>query len=246
MIRITYAPDLVEESVLLAERTMTAGDRRAFRRERDPIYVEAEGERRDERFGALHTRWFDRLGLRQVVDGCIAERLNIVAKLTEARVLRAITRNEEGADLVDRLVSGLRAQPILAVRIRPETLLDAPSAGPLLRRELQHVDDMLDDGFGYEPSLPPSELGPLGDTLVQARYRVLWNVTVDGRLSRAGLAEPGAEIARRREFAAAFAMLGPLTSRAFERWFNENRPTHAALAEFARTPSFEVYHEASA
>ena len=38
MIAITYAPDLVEEAVLLAERTLTACEARTFRRERDRLY----------------------------------------------------------------------------------------------------------------------------------------------------------------------------------------------------------------
>ena len=38
MIRLTYAPDLVEEAVLLAECAAPAAEARAFRRERNCIY----------------------------------------------------------------------------------------------------------------------------------------------------------------------------------------------------------------
>jgi hypothetical protein len=65
----------------------------------------------------------------------------------------------------------------------------------LLRHELMHVADMLDPAFGYERSLPTSDDGPSADNIVRDRYRVLWDVTIDGRLARAGLAHPDARAA---------------------------------------------------
>jgi len=241
MIHIAYAPELVEECVLLAERTMTAADRRAFRRERDPLYQPSE--EREARFRALHERWFERLCLRQPIESCLQERPNVVLRLSEARVLPAVSAREEGADLIDRLAGTADAVPLLAIRLRPSALLDPESLRLLLRRELLHVDDMLDSGFGYQRTLPASELGALGDTLIQARYRVAWDVTIDGRLSRTGVADYAATAAHRQEFAAAFSMLGPRADLAFDRWFALDRPTHAALAVFAHNPTLES-HEA--
>lgn len=246
MIRITFSPELVEESVLLAERTMTAVDRRTFRHERDPLYLmSASG--RDEAFRGLHERWFTRLDLRRPIDECVGERQNVVRRLREARVLPAVSAREEGADLMDRLSTGAPdAVPFLVIRLRPSSLLDVPSLRMLLRQELLHVEDMLDPAFGYERSLPPSNLGPLGDNLIQARYRVAWSVTIDGRLSREGFAEAGPVAAHHTEFSATFSMLGPLVDSAFDHWFNLDRPTHAALAAFARVPTLdrsEVFNE---
>ena len=239
MIRIRYSPELVEECVLLAERTMTAADRQRFRRERDPLY-ERHSDDRDERFRALHDTWFARLGLGRPIEECVGERSNVLRRLSEGRVLPALSAREEGADLIDRLTSGLpEAQPILAIRLRPSSLLDAASLRMLLRRELRHVDDMLDPAFGYERALPPSDLGPLGDNLVQSRYRAAWNVSIDGRLSREGFADAAAVAGHRKEFSAAFAMLDPLVDSAFDRWFTLQQPTHAALAAFARKPSLD-------
>jgi hypothetical protein len=241
MIRITYAPDLVEEAVLLAEQSMTTADRRAFRRARDPLYEERRTDGNEERFRALHEDWFDRLGLRRPIEACLAERRNIVQQLRDARVLSAVSRGEEGADLIDQLAPGRSdALPLLAIRLRPSSLLDAPALQALLRHELWHVDDMIDPAFGYERRLPPSDLGPLGDHLVQARYRVAWNATIDGRLSRDGFADIEAVAAHRREFTAAFSMLAPHADSAFDRWFHIEHPTHAALAAFARTPTLDL------
>jgi hypothetical protein len=238
MIRLAYAPDLVEEAVLLAEPAMPAADRRAFRRDRDRLYELREPDQRDAQFRALHLRWFVRLGLQHVVGTVVSERPELAERLSDGRVLRALTRAEEGADLVDRVIPGRAGgRPLLVLRLRPGLLLDPDSLVALLRHELTHVSDMLDPAFGYERSLPPSDDGPSSDNIVRDRYRVLWDVTIDGRLARAGLVHDRVRAARWREFSETFAMLGDRRRDAFDDWFDRTRPTHAAMAACARAPT---------
>lgn len=238
MIRLTYAPDLLEEAVLLAERTAQPADARAFRRERDRIYEVADDERREAGFRWLHLRWFTRLALHHPIEQAVAERADIIGRLDEGRVLGALTRGEEGGDLIDQVVLG-RAdpRPILVLRLRPATLVEPDSLRRLLRHELMHVADMLDPAFGYERTLPHSDDGPSGDNIRRDRYRVLWDVTIDGRLTRTGLADSGAREARSREFATTFAMLGHRRESVFEEWFDRIEPTHACLVAFALAPN---------
>ena len=66
---------------------------------------------------------------------------------------------------------------------------------------------------------------------------MLWDVTIDGRLARRGLADPRAREARRQEFAATFAMLGDEGPRLFDDWFDRMEPTHRALLAFAQAPN---------
>ena len=57
MTRLLFAPDLVEEAVLLAEPLLALADRRAFRRSRDPLYDVADGQLREtERTRKCHHR----------------------------------------------------------------------------------------------------------------------------------------------------------------------------------------------
>ena len=191
---------------------------------------------REERFRTLHRRWFVRLGLGRGIEQAVAERLGHVDRVRDGRVVPAIARREEGADLVDRVVpDSASPEPLLVIRLRPATLLDPPAVRTLLRHELMHVADMLDPAFGYERALPPSEEGPSADNIVRDRYRVVWDVTIDGRLAHAG---DGAAVRAMRwtEFAATFPMLGDRGREVFDRWFDLARPTHAALARFARAP----------
>ena len=238
MIDTTYAPDLVEEAVLLAERRMPRDTIREFRRERNAVYDIADPERRDAAFRDVHFRWFVRLGLHRPVEEAMQERAETASRVAQVRVLRAVRREEESADLFDRAIPDAtdRCQPLLALRLRPSLLLDPEPLRALLRHELMHVADMLDPAFGYARSLPPSDDGPSADNIVRDRYRVLWDVTIDGRLARMGLAHPDARSARGREFGATFSMLGNRASDIFDEWFDRVVPTHNAVAAFAISP----------
>lgn len=239
MIRLTYDPELVEETVLLAERAMPPLEARAFRRERNRLYGIADPEARDAAFRSLHLEWFTRIGLHESIGTAVAAREAVTQRLDEGRVLRAVARNEEGADLVDHVAAGaVDERPILVLRLRPATLLDPDRVRALLHHELMHVADMLDPVFGYQRALPASDDGPSRDNIQRDRYRVLWDVTIDGRLARAGgdSRHPTREV-RWQEFAATFSMLGDDCRRAFDEWFDNGHPTHAALAAFAMAPA---------
>lgn len=246
MMRLTYDPALVEEAVLLAERVAPRAEALAFRRERDRVYETADPEQREASFRSLHLQWFVRLALHDIVEQVVAERADIADRVGEGRVLRALARREEGADLVDQVAPGaVDSRPILVVRLRPTTLFEPEALGALLRHELMHVADMLDPAFGYERSLPNSDDGPSGDNILRDRYRVLWDVTIDGRLTRArhdpcsvwlpDQPNPTRD-ARWQEFAATFSMLGDGCQEGFDEWFNRVEPTHARLLAFAREP----------
>lgn len=238
MIRFTYDPDLVEDAVLLWERAAPRVDARAFRRERDRIYEIADVEQREASFRALHLRWFVRLALHDIVEESVGGRVDIPDRVGEGRVLRALTRREEGADLIDWVVPGSAdVHPLLVLRLRPAILLEPEALRALLRHELTHIGDMLDPAFSYERTLPPSDDGPSGDNIVRDRYRVLWDVTIDGRLARAGLGSDRVRAARWQEFTRTFSMLGDRRSAAFDGWFGRIRPTHAALVAFAQAPN---------
>lgn len=237
MNRVTYAPDLIEEAVLLAERGAARFDVRAFRQERDRIYEIADAEAREAGFRTLHLECFARLLLDRVVEEVMHEHPEIISAVQACRVVRALSRQEEGADLVDALAPGdPRGKTMLVLRLRPATVVEPDVLRPLLRHELVHIADMLDPAFAYERTLHPSDDGPSSDTILRDRYRVLWDTTIDGRLVRAGLAAESVRDTRWGEFAATFAMLGDGCATAFERWFHGPRPAHADIVRFATAP----------
>jgi hypothetical protein len=236
MIALSIAPDLMEESVLLAERGAERETARAFRRERDRIYDVRDPESRDAQFQALTRRWFARFGLQTRVEAAVNESAGFAGQLCSGRIVRAITRADEGADLVDPVFRA-SAGPLLVLRLRPESLLDQHTLHALLRHELMHVADMLNPAFGYDRALPASDGGPSADNILRDRYRVVWDATIDGRLARAGFGSPAIRDTRAREFASAFAMLGDDGRSAFETWWVADCPTHPAMVAFAVEPA---------
>lgn len=228
--RVDYDASLVEEAVLSSEGRMAPAERSLFRLERDQIYLVREADQRDARFEELHGRWFLRLGLDRPLHQALRERPELRRRACECRVLRTSSAKKEMADL---LVAepGEPAGAIL-VRLRPESLLDGDALLRLLREELSYVADMLDPEFGYERELPLVEAGPAQQNLFRERYRAVWAATIAGRLARRGLLGAERRAQRLAEFARSFPELGEAAPQAFERWFEDARPSHRAIASF--------------
>ena len=96
---------------------------------------------------------------------------------------------------------------------------------------------MVDPAFGYCPVLPPSAQGPVHDNLIRDRYRILWDTTIDGRLTAQGHLPSDTRERRRNEFCAAFPMLGTEGESEFNRFFRSSNSTHQQLVRFATQPS---------
>lgn len=237
MISLSIAPDLMEEAVLQAERQTAPALARAFRRERDRIYEIQDADARETEFHALALKWFDRFGLRTPLEAGVDEHPVLAGHVAGGRIVRAITRWAEGADLVDTARDRTGSRPLLVLRLTPESLLARDTLTAFLRHELMHVTDMLDPAFGYQRALPPSGDGPSADNILRDRYRVVWDVTIDGRLAQAGRGQPQARDQRWREFKATFAVLADDCATAFEYWWTRSQPTHAELVTFVTAPA---------
>lgn len=232
---VHYDPKLVEEAVF--RRVSNDAPDSEFDRERRRLYELADLETREQSFRDLYVRWFDRLALNQIIIESVEEQPLILGAIEACYVVAAIHAKQEGAELYVNHESRGEHQRTLRITLRPESLLEAAALRPFLRNELLHVADMLDPAFGYEPELPQSPDGPTYDTFTTNRYRVLWNVTVSGRMARRGWLPASARERALVEFAAAFPMLHSDSENLFQRFYDDDRPDHAALAAFAFDPT---------
>lgn len=244
---IVYDRRLVEQVVLQEARRLSPAAAEAFHLSRERIYETRDPEDRESQFGAFFEEWFRRLECGRPLEAALAEEPSLVEQTEACRVAGADRGRDEGADLLDlkrdALIDDVRLPPdgglaprrIVFVRLRPQSFLDPARLFDLLRHELLHVIDMLDPAFGYERELPAAT-GPGHDHLLRTRYRVVWDVTIDGRLLRRGRTTPEASERRLPEFCATFSMLGDCARSEFERWLEMARPTHRQLMAFARDP----------
>jgi hypothetical protein len=244
-IELDYEPAFVERAV----RHALAGrpEARLFHREREQVYWVRDPEERAGLFAALDARWFARLKLGMPVEQALTEQPLIVAGVARCAVGRPRRAEEAGAELLVRDGQAREqsaAGRVLRLLFDPARLIEPEPLMAFLRRELEHVADMLDPDFGYEPYLPQAT-GPGASRIARERYRVLWDASVDGRLVRAGKLPPGVRAERLAEVSRAFATLGatatqgasptplheasPTPLEVFARFFDCPRPTHPAI-----------------
>ena len=95
---------------------------------------------------------------------------------------------------------------------------------------------MLDPSFEYSVATPEIEGGATREKLVRDRYRILWDVSVDGRLVSRGMIDKDVEVARRNELLASFSALGGEAAVIFARLFHGPRPTHIEMWMMACAP----------
>jgi hypothetical protein len=223
MIPLEFAPQLVEGAVLLRVREDPL--ERNFYRSRDRLYLLPDGEQKEESFQKLYAAWFVRFGLERPIREALQEQPLLQERTRRCCVLAAGSGREEGADL---------AGSTILIRVAAARLLDAARFQPWLRHELMHVADMLDPAFAYSPEWPAGAADPAAKNLWRERYRVLWDVWIDGRLERRGWLPEGGRRRRFEEFAAAFPSLGLETEQHFAALFDAKTQTHASLLEMAR------------
>jgi len=236
---IEWDPRFLEEAVLrFAETRHVLG----FRGQRNRLYEIQDPEQREAAFRGFHSDWFERLNLGRGIWQALQEQPLIPTSTRACIVVHARGSRDEGADL---FVSpggegtGETEGRTVAIRLDPHRLLDEERLLAFLRHELFHIADMLDPVFGYEPRLPRGETGPTHERLLQDRYRVLWDIYIDGRLVHRNWAPSSVRDRRLQEFTKTFPMLADRIEEAFSRLFNGTSLTHSDLVGFATNPSSE-------
>ena len=183
MLTIEYEQSLIETTVFLAVRD----DERLeceLHQVVDRLYEISDEELRQREFVPVFRVFFTRLGFDKLIAGLLAER-PLVGELVDRCVVREAPRKKaQSAELLvqDKKSGGDLVGRTLVIQICPQSFLDTGRLITLLRRELLHVADMLDERFGYVREVFPGD--PSQQNLQRDRYRVLWDTYVAGRLER--------------------------------------------------------------
>jgi hypothetical protein len=235
-LNLFYDPRLIEEAVFHAQRDSYLSAE--IQERRNCIYEIADVDERERLFNELNRAWFDRLGLGKAIEQSLQEQPLIGAHVERCFAVGTSQAKEEGAELFvapDDVKNG-HGRRTLRLLIRPESLLNEEELRVFLRHELFHIADMLDPSFAYEPTLPKAEGGPTYDSLITNRYRVLWDVTIAGRMLRRGWCAAAVRDQELNDFRHAFPMLYEKCEEFFERFFGAAEPRHRELAAFAFDP----------
>jgi hypothetical protein len=199
--QLRYDEDFIEAAVFLCASGRRKGvpslQIARFHREREELYAILGPDERNAVFFKLHLDWFREWGLEQPLNDVLKEFPLVREELDVLAIRKTTGKNDEGAELYVN-ESGQRTG-LLALRL--ERLTHDDALRDYLRHEFTHLHDMLDPAFGYAPALALPGLNPAQQRLARERYRLLWDITIDGRLAAAGRVP----MATREQHATAFA-----------------------------------------
>ena len=230
-LEIMYDQQLVDDIVHkgLARQEM-AGDLELYKQyheRRDSIY-ELEQEKRAKKFKELDNEFFSRLGYDVYVREIFDEYPDIEEVIEEVHVRRATTRQNEGSNVVDE---GKK----VIIRLYPELFIEGIEMRRVLRHELMHVSDMMNSKFEYDVNeeFSPS---PMEERLMRDRYRLFWDISVDGRLVNKGLETTATREERKREFDSFFSKIPDETRDLIfsKMWEAEEPMTHVRMVELSK------------
>lgn len=184
--QLRYDEDFVEAAVFLC----ASGGRKGvpslqiarFQREREKRYAVLDPDERNTAFFKLHLEWFREWGLETLLTDLLKAFPLLMEKLAVLAVRKTRGKSDEGAELYVNDAGQRNA--ILA--LRPESFARDATLRDYVRHEFTHLSDMLDPAFGYLPTLHLPGLNGAQQRLARERYRLLWDITIDGRLTAAG------------------------------------------------------------
>ncbi len=237
---LLFDEDLVEAVVFLCANGQWPGvpalQARRFHSERDRLYRILDPDQRNEAFFKLHLEWFREWGVEKFLAGIAAEFPLLAPGLDALGFRKARGKNEEGAELfVQTAADGTTRRAIVALRAERFVARDALTT--FLRHELMHIQDMVSPEFGYSPEVRLEGPATSQQRLVRERYRLLWDITIDGRLSQADRAIDVPRERRVAEMDRVYSFWPEEKRRAtFDGFWNKTSPRHVELMALAADP----------
>ncbi len=231
-LEVIYDNQLVDDIVCKGlARQEASGDLtlyNEYRDKRDTVY-ELEEERRPKRFRELDLDFFSRLGYDTFIKEVFDEFPDIGEKINEVHVRRATTKQNEGSNVVDE---GTK----IIIRLYPELFVEGSSEiRTVIRHELMHVSDMMNSEFGYNVD---EDFGrsPMEERIIRDRYRLFWDISVDGRLINQGRETTASREERKKEFDSFFSKIPEETrDLIFDKLWNADGPMpHNRMVELSK------------
>ena len=242
---IRFQPALLQEVIdSFSEKTEREGDPtyyNEFHEFADPVYEKFSLDEREPEFKKLYQHLFAKWGFADILRDAFEEFPEMKAKTGLVLVRGVLKEDQEGVDILrkwgtveEKLARQFEEKGLKGVGIKliPRRFYD-PAINRYLRHELTHIADMLDDAFGYDPD---TKIGfnPGEEHLILNRYRVLWSMHIDSRISRTGKDPMFSREYRFREFRSWYRKIPPTqVESVFEGLWQTEYLTHAELVEMA-------------
>ncbi len=237
--KIDYAHDMLDELIRMEmERREKEGDfglTKEYHKLREALYeLPDDDDDREDGFEEVDRKVFAGLDLGCGIEEILEEFPLITEKIGLMEIRKAYNREEESVNLSNRHLE--TDQKATIIRLRPECFFNPNGFVDVIRHEFMHLNDILDAEFGYSNQ----RLGknPSEDAFIRDRYRVIWDIYIEGRLAREGKEET--DMGRDgcwKEFNLLYVKL-PEEDRSpiFEALWNKEKLTHPVMVELASDP----------
>jgi len=220
-----YDQDLIESIVQLCAsgrcKSIPSLQLHRFHAERVLVYGVLDPDEKTDRFNRHNLRWFREWGMEKFFSSAV-DRHPLLGRHLHVMAFRKARRSgEEGAELYVQAagkrhgVMGLRAESL----------------------DRERLSDMVDPGFGYSPKLPDSGPAIFCERLVCDRYRLLWNISIEGRLARREPDDANRGHSLRTDFDRAFSFWPEdRRNKTFESIWSDPSPRHETLMGISADP----------
>lgn len=206
---------------------------RRFEAERDRCYSVLDPDARVAAFARVHRRWLSEWNLEKPFVLAINQFPDLAEKVAAIAIRRSRGRSDEAGELYSASDGCRRG----VLSVQPRRCLDADALVPWLHHELAHLADLVDPAFAFSSQEGWVGIGPGAERLVRDRYRVLWDVRVDGALNLRGCATVAGRKERQSQFDHTFAFLSPdRRVSLFEELWTGRLGRHCDLMELAADP----------
>lgn len=234
---LRYDDDFVEAAVFLCASgrrpCAPAMQIRRFHAEREKCYTVADPDERNAAFFEVHLSWFREWGLEQLLTGLLHEYPLLPGALNVLAFRQARVKNEEGAEMY---VSANKVRNAM-VALRMDRLERDEPLLRFLRHEFMHLQDMVDPAFAYSPHIHLPTHNQTQQRITRERYRLLWDITIDGRLTRRGRDTITNHEKHQALFGRAFSFwVEDKRDHVFESYWNEHTPRHENILALAADP----------
>ena len=235
--QLRYDEDFVEGAVFVCASGKVAGVAplliRRFHHEREKLYSVLDPDARNAAFFRVQLDWFREWRLEKVLSRVLGEFPLLPGALNVLAFRKARAKNEEGAELFVSEETGRNG----IVALRPERFTNIEGLCCFLRHELTHLQDMIDPAFGYSPHLQLPGQSAAQQRLTRERYRLLWDVTIDGRLTNSGRATLTSHEAHQTMFERAYSFWpAEKKESVFKQLWYGRQPRHGDLLAMASDP----------
>ena len=178
----TLAEAVVRQEMEKRERKGDLSLLEEYHKKADPIY-ELEALDREEEFDILYEQFFlNNLGYGNLIKEVLEEFPSLNDKVSDIYINRDLMREE--ANLMKKDSDDTGNLRKVKIKVRVETFDNTNELRKALRHELMHVKDMLDEDYGYD--IKVSALNVTEENFIRDRYKILWDIYIDSRLTREG------------------------------------------------------------